>query len=387
MSTFKEIITRVDEIKPNAFLETTKLNWLTSLNGKLAIDIFLMDIAEVRELPHGADAIDKEPLIGFPHEEVYDEYLAAKIDAANGEAGEYQNRMQIYDAYYTNFVSWFKATYDPVQGDPNCHGLLPKQPTYYITAYGMAVMNGFRGTFEEWIVSLKGEPGVSPTVTIDTIEGGNRITFESAEGTKSFDVMNGTGAVSSVCGVLPDDTGDVPLTAEKIGARPNSWTPTAEDVGARPNSWTPTAEDVGARPNTWTPSAEDVKALPTEGGDMTGPINMNGQSLSGLNSPTKDNEATTKGYVDTAISDAIDNVKSVAKTATLAAGSWSNNAQTVVVEGVTEDNNIIVTGNPDCIEAWTNAGVYCSAQDANALTFTCTDVPTEELTANILILG
>ena len=133
--------------------------------------------------------------------------------------------------------------------------------------------------------------------------------------------------------------------------------------------------------------AANASSSPEEGLSMKGPINMNGQSLSGLNSPTKDNEAATKGYVDTAISDAIDNVKSVAKTATLAAGSWSNNAQTVAVEGVTEDNNIIVTGNPDCIEAWTNAGVYCTAQAANALTFTCTDVPTEELTANILILG
>ena len=153
MSTFKEIITRVDEIKPNAFSENLKLSWLTSLNGKIAADVFLMDIAEIRELPHGTEAIDCEPLVGFPHEEVYDEYLAAKIDAANGEANEYQNRMQIYDAYYINFVSWFKSTYDPVQGNPNCHGLRPKLPTYYIT-YGLAVMHGFTGTLEQWLESL-----------------------------------------------------------------------------------------------------------------------------------------------------------------------------------------------------------------------------------------
>ena len=38
---------------------------------------------------------------------------------------------------------------------------------------------------------------------------------------------------------------------------------TAEDVGARPNTWTPTAAQVGARPNTWTPSASEVGAVPT----------------------------------------------------------------------------------------------------------------------------
>lgn len=36
----------------------------------------------------------------------------------------------------------------------------------------------------------------------------------------------------------------------------------AEDVGARPDTWMPTASDVGARPNTWIPSAKDVGAVP-----------------------------------------------------------------------------------------------------------------------------
>ena len=69
--------------------------------------------------------------------------------------------------------------------------------------------------------------------------------------------IDGTGAVSTVAGVSPDADGNVPLTAA------------------------------------------DVKALPVPGGTMEGPINMNGQSLSGLNAPTVDDEAATKGYVDT----------------------------------------------------------------------------------------
>lgn len=35
---------------------------------------------------------------------------------------------------------------------------------------------------------------------------------------------------------------------------------------------------------------------------MTGPINMNGQSISGLNDPVEDNQAARKGYVDASIS-------------------------------------------------------------------------------------
>lgn len=54
-----------------------------------------------------------------------------------------------------------------------------------------------------------------------------------------------------------------PITAEDIGAHPNTWLPTAEEVGARPDTWLPTAEEVGARPDTWMPTAADVGAAPT----------------------------------------------------------------------------------------------------------------------------
>lgn len=316
MSTFKEIIARVDEIKPNVFSQKTKVSWLTSLNGKLAIDIFLMDIAEVRELPQGDAAIDREPLVGFPHEEIYEEYLIAKIDAANGEAREYQNRMQLYDSYYSNFVTWFKSTYDPVQGDPACHGLRPKLPTYYITAYGMAVMCGYQGTIQQWLASLQGEPGISPSIDVVEITGGHRVTMTSADGITTFDVMNGTGAVTSING----KDGVVKLTAA--------------DVGARADTWTPTAADVGARPDTWTPSAEDVKALPIRGGKMTGPINMDGQALSGIAAPVNDGDAVNWGSVKN-----IGSIQRISEVLTAAGWQASETAgfvQSITVDGLTD---------------------------------------------------
>lgn len=68
--------------------------------------------------------------------------------------------------------------------------------------------------------------------------------------------IDGTGAVSTVAGVAPDPSGNVPLTAA------------------------------------------DVKALPITGGSMSGPIRMNGQPVSGLNAPTADDQAAPKSYVD-----------------------------------------------------------------------------------------
>lgn len=53
-------------------------------------------------------------------------------------------------------------------------------------------------------------------------------------------IIGGTGgaggAVNKVNGKAPDSSGNVTLTAEDVGARPNSWTPSATDVNAIPAS-------------------------------------------------------------------------------------------------------------------------------------------------------
>lgn len=98
---------------------------------------------------------------------------------------------------------------------------------------------------------------------------------------------DGTGSVSSVAGVSPDPDGDVPLTAESIGA------------------------------------------LSAAGGDMTGALRMNGQPISGLNSPTDNDQAANKGYVD--------DKRFVPENVVLSAAGWSAEVpytQTVAVEGI-----------------------------------------------------
>lgn len=68
--------------------------------------------------------------------------------------------------------------------------------------------------------------------------------------------LDGSGSVSSVANVSPDSNGNVPLTAEDIGA------------------------------------------LPYTGGDLTGELKMNGQPISGLSAPTQNDHAANKGFVD-----------------------------------------------------------------------------------------
>ena len=73
-------------------------------------------------------------------------------------------------------------------------------------------------------------------------------------------------------------------------------------------------------------------------------------------------------------------------TASLSASGWSSKTQTVSVSGVTENNVVIVTPASGSHTEYNGCAVRCTAQASGKLTFTCTNVPTSALTANVLIL-
>lgn len=109
----------------------------------------------------------------------------------------------------------------------------------------------------------------------------------------SYFGIDGSGTVNAVNSVSPDETGNVTLTAADVGA------------------------------------------LALSGGDMTGPINMNGQPVTGLNPPTEDTQAANKGYVDT-----------TTVSLSLPASGWVGDSapytQTIAVDGLTDGRLVSV---------------------------------------------
>lgn len=72
---------------------------------------------------------------------------------------------------------------------------------------------------------------------------------------------------------------------------------------------------------------------------------------------------------------------------TLNSANWSNNEQSVYVYGVTASNTVIVSPAPASQADYVAAGIYCSAQANESLTFTCATTPSTNISVNILILG
>lgn len=140
------------------------------------------------------------------------------------------------------------------------------------------------------------------------------------------------------------------------------------------------------------------------GGSMLGSLNMNGQSIYGLDVPSSNDEAANKKYVDEAKSAAVSNAVSSAvynaktytdgrfssQSATLYYYNWSSNLQTVSVPGVTSDTSktdvIVSCGTSDSDwETYTECGIRAYSQGSGTVTFKCSEKPSDNVTVNILV--
>lgn len=102
----------------------------------------------------------------------------------------------------------------------------------------------------------------------------------------------------------------------------------------------------------------------------------------------------TTGLSATNVQDAIEEVnekipsapKSV--TVSLPASGWSSNTQTVAVNGVLADESAQLIQPMPAVasqNAYISAGVICSGQAANQLTFTCSTTPTEDISLYVVL--
>lgn len=173
------------------------------------------------------------------------------------------------------------------------------------------------------------------------------MTFNSGNPIYAYSVsrmgLDGTGAVSKVCGKEPNSSGNVELEAENVGA------------------------------------------LPSVGGLMTGNIVMNSNQIKMLGAPSDNADAANKSYVDTALN----NAKTVAKTATLTATGWSASApytQSVTVSGLTDTKRAMaypVYGSNTATNLALKEAcgmVSFASRSSSVLTFTCLeDKPTVDI--------
>lgn len=230
--------------------------------------------------------------------------------------------------------SWFK-----IKGEKGDTGdaatVMSKSVTYQVGSSGTTAPSG------SWLQAVPPVPQGQFlwTKTDVTFNTGDTITWYSV----SRMGIDGTGAVSTVCGVDPDSSGNVPLTGADIPQ-----------------------------------SSDDPTSMSTAVSGKQAKITVSGL-LKGNGS----------GGVSAAVAGTDYQKPVVAATGILSASGWKNNSQTINLSNVAANSLVTVAPVPTAQNrtAYLEAGVYCSAQGAGTLTFTCEDVPSVNLNVNIQIIN
>ena len=111
--TLIEAINRIDSFKPNTFVQTDKIKWLSNLDGIIKKEI--IDTHEGSEAVEfsGYDtdtALDTVMLVPFPYDDIYIKWLEAQIDYVNGDTAKYNNSMTMYNSAFYEFKRYYNKT-------------------------------------------------------------------------------------------------------------------------------------------------------------------------------------------------------------------------------------------------------------------------------------
>lgn len=151
--------------KGNVMEEELAVLWLSELDGMIQSDIMLHSPEEIVSYSSKEDELIVKP----PHDKLYVHYLVMMIRQQQQEYEGYQNAQAVVDEKLRTFRRWYVQHYRPADSlsdngavsDPGTWGFA------YITAYGLAVQQGYRGTLDEWLESLKGEAGEAARMRYD----------------------------------------------------------------------------------------------------------------------------------------------------------------------------------------------------------------------------
>lgn len=95
--------------------------------------------------------------------------------------------------------------------------------------------------------------------------------------------------------------------------------------------------------------------------------------------------------LDSEIETRLTNALPTSLTLTLPAGSWVQSGgvytQTAQVINMNTTKSVVVQGNAETLETYSGAGVKCTGQDTNTLTFTANTLPTSNVKVDVVHMG
>ena len=238
---------------------------------------------------------------------------------------------------------------------------MSQKPSYYLTAYGIALKHGFKGTEEEWLNSLTafylaqqaGYPGTIDEWLQDlnepipkfeigrvtTLDGGSNAFVEIGGTARNpvlhFGIPRGLGMVDALPLVGGTMKGCLDMAGHKLFNLPD---PSGEQDAVPKKCLDATIAAL------WNRFGEVIlRYLPLSGGEMRGNLTMKGFRLEGLADPVSEDHAATKRYVDAESKKLSTKAEKFTFSLTVPASSWIGTqppyTQSLALEGILETDN------------------------------------------------
>lgn len=115
--TIQEVIARVDSLKPNTYTQEQKIKWLNNI--EMTIKAEILDTHEGSEsyadfTGYNADTpLDTELIVDEPYCVLYERWIEAQIDYANGELDRYQNSFTMFNVAYSDYARYYNRNHTP----------------------------------------------------------------------------------------------------------------------------------------------------------------------------------------------------------------------------------------------------------------------------------
>ena len=115
--TINEVITEVDELRPNQIPDEIKVRWISVLEGKIIDEIILThELSEVLEFNgYSIDDMDTELLVPDTYADVYKYYVRAMVDETNAEGARYKSSMELFNSAWQDFANYYNRNNKPIQ--------------------------------------------------------------------------------------------------------------------------------------------------------------------------------------------------------------------------------------------------------------------------------
>lgn len=111
-----DVISRVDELKPNSISSEIKTEWVTELANMIRREVWIHNTGSFSDVVYDySENPEMDIEISKGYEDIYMHYLSAKIDYCNAEYGRYNNSKAMFDSAYDEYKRFIRRTVKPEQ--------------------------------------------------------------------------------------------------------------------------------------------------------------------------------------------------------------------------------------------------------------------------------